>query len=151
MVNRNNQPILGNNVVPSCRKGIHGTTTILRRFVCPGVSSWVPWTATTVSPDTTRPSSFALAIALAITESVPTNEAVSIGRTPRLTSRYRRVDSLAVIAKMVAWGRYLASATAVLPVSVRATINLQPESTAALTADEHSASTEFIKPSVLLF
>ena len=53
------------------------------REILPAHSSRVPCTATTMSPDFTRPSSLALVIPFVMTWSVPTKEAVWTGTTPR--------------------------------------------------------------------
>mmetsp|Transcript_55642 Transcript_55642/g.130246 ORF Transcript_55642/g.130246 Transcript_55642/m.130246 type:complete len:93 (-) Transcript_55642:514-792(-) len=79
-----------------------------------------------------------------MTESVPTKEAVSIGTTPRMQSSWRTLVSEAEIAKMAAFGRYLEMRRAVWPVSVKAIMSLQPESTETLTAEEQTLSTAWI-------
>mmetsp|Transcript_2925 Transcript_2925/g.7473 ORF Transcript_2925/g.7473 Transcript_2925/m.7473 type:complete len:225 (-) Transcript_2925:1228-1902(-) len=123
------------------KQGDQGTTTIFMRFECPGHSSFVPCTATTWSPESTRPSALAFAMAFWMTASVPTKDWVSMGMTPRATRRCRCVDSLAVMAKICAFGRYLAKSNAVEPDSVNATMSLHFASMAHFTADEQTAST----------
>merc|ERR1712113_423605 len=77
-----------------CRAGVgqaksryQGTEIIFISVELPGHSSFVPCTATTLSPGLTRPHSLACFNAFAMTESVPTKDAVSIGMTPRLRLR----------------------------------------------------------------
>mmetsp|Transcript_1935 Transcript_1935/g.4806 ORF Transcript_1935/g.4806 Transcript_1935/m.4806 type:complete len:301 (+) Transcript_1935:132-1034(+) len=123
------------------RRRAHGTTTIFNKLEWPGHSSRCPCTATTQSPALTMPSVLARASALAITESVPTKDAVSIGTTPRTQPSCRTVVSLAEIARIAARGRYLAMICAVWPVSVRAMISGQFASIVALTAEEQMDST----------
>lgn len=57
---------------------------------------------------TTRPGCRARRPAAGVAESVPTKEAVSMGTTPRTLWSWRTVVSLAVMARIVAFGRYLA-------------------------------------------
>merc|ERR1719487_982052 len=124
------------------RPTAQGTITTFRRFEWPGDSSCVPCTATTWSPALTMPTDCACFRAFVMTESVPTNEAVNSGTIPRMTPNWRTVVWLAVIARIGVFGRYFAICLAVSPVSVRATIKTQSESTVDFTAEEHTASTE---------
>merc|ERR1712176_1663062 len=115
-----------------CSINLHGTTTIFIKLDCPWHSSFWPCTATTQSPALTMPSCLALSRALAITESVPTKEAVSIGVTPRTQLSCRIVVSLAQMAKIGHAGLYLAIDLAVCPASVKTTMSGQPPSIVAL-------------------
>merc|ERR1719183_2163692 len=92
---------------------VHGTVITFMRFELPATPSPVPCTATMESPDFTMPLATACLRAFAITWSVPSNDAVNIGTTPRTTPNWRTVVELAVIARIGTAGRYFATVLAV--------------------------------------